>query len=124
MITGFEEYTKELTTTEKELLSYVVEWLNEEDSWITNDQLGALSVAKLNWSPGSPRIRKIINVIRRAGIIPCLIATSKGYKRARTNYEMVDYIKSLDERVSSIQAIRAALAKQYHETTGLQLSLL
>lgn len=44
------------------------------------------------------RIRKIINHIRTHSLVTCLIASGKGYYRAESRQEVVDYIESLKGR--------------------------
>lgn len=58
------------------------------------------------------RMRKIINYIRNNGIIPCLIATGKGYYIATDAQEITDYEDSLKGRESAIRKIRLSLHKQ------------
>lgn len=58
------------------------------------------------------RVRKVINFIRNNGIIPCLIATSKGYYIATDAKEITDYEDSLKGRESAIRRIRLSLHKQ------------
>jgi hypothetical protein len=58
------------------------------------------------------RLRKIIHHIRIKNIIPLLIATSKGYYISNDENEIELYIKSLNERINSIQEIKDALMYQ------------
>lgn len=58
------------------------------------------------------RVRKVINYIRNNGIIPCLIATSKGYYIATDAKEITDYEDSLKGRERAIRSIRLSLHKQ------------
>lgn len=58
------------------------------------------------------RVRKVINYIRNKGIIPCLIAGSKGYYIATDAKEITDYEDSLKGRESAIRRIRMSLHKQ------------
>lgn len=58
------------------------------------------------------RVRKIINYIRNNGIIPCLIASSKGYHVAMDAKEITDYEESLRGRESAIRKIRLSIHKQ------------
>lgn len=63
-----------------------------------------------------PRIRKIMNYIRRNHLCRFLIASSDGYYLATDSNEVCKYIKSLDERIEAIQAMQNAL-KQELQTT-------
>lgn len=58
------------------------------------------------------RVRKVINYIRNKGLIPCLIASSKGYYIATDAKEITDYEDSLKGRESAIRRIRLSLHKQ------------
>lgn len=58
------------------------------------------------------RVRKVINYIRNKSIIPCLIASSKGYYIATDAKEITDYEDSLKGRESAIRRIRMSLHKQ------------
>lgn len=58
------------------------------------------------------RVRKVINHIRNNSIIPCLIATNKGYYIATDAKEITDYEDSLKGRESAIRKIRLNLHKQ------------
>ena len=58
------------------------------------------------------RVRKVINYIRNNSIIPCLIATNKGYYIATDAKEITDYEDSLKGRESAIRRIRLSLHKQ------------
>lgn len=112
MITGFEEYTKELSQPEKEVLPYIAGYLERAQGPLTNYGMQMLLRNDLRWYPSAPRIRKIINVIRRSGRVTLLLSNSKGYYRANTKKEALDYLTSLDERIQAIQAIRVAIQDQ------------
>ena len=58
------------------------------------------------------RVRKVINYIRNNDIIPCLIASNKGYYIATDAKEITDYEDSLKGRESAIHKIRLSLHKQ------------
>ena len=58
------------------------------------------------------RVRKVINYIRNKGIIPCLIATNKGYVIATDAKEITDYEESLKGRETAIRKIRLSIHKQ------------
>ncbi len=58
------------------------------------------------------RVRKVINFIRNNGIIPCLIATNKGYHIGTDAKEITDYEDSLRGRERAIRKIRLSLHKQ------------
>ena len=58
------------------------------------------------------RIRKIINHIRTADLLPGLIATSAGYFLATSEAELLDYEESLIGREDAIKQVRLAIARQ------------
>jgi len=118
MITGFEEYTHELTDYEKTLVDPIVSGLKKRTSKemaVKNHQIVA-GMKKAGHAKITPeRIRKIINVIRRSGMIELLIATSKGYYISSESSEIENYIKSLKEREESIKAMRLSIEKQHNK---------
>ena len=59
-----------------------------------------------------PRIRKCINYIRINGLVPHLIANSRGYYVATTVEEVDKYANSLKDRATAILAMRKALVDQ------------
>lgn len=58
------------------------------------------------------RIRKCINYIRVNGLVPHLIANSRGYYVATTVEEVETYCESLKGRAEAIFAMRQALQNQ------------
>ena len=63
----------------------------------------------MKWNRECVRLR---NYIRNKGIIPCLIATHKGYYIATDAKEITDYEESLKGRESAIRKIRLSIHKQ------------
>ena len=116
MITGFEEQTKPLTDQEREVfLPPIIKGLRVKigkDKAVTNRDIVRGLKANLNIKIGEARVRKMINHIRNNDIIPCLIATSKGYYIAETKDEMLDYIDSLYGRVEAIEADALSMKRQ------------
>lgn len=114
MIRNFFRETDRLSPYEEEhVLPKIVEILekcNGFSNFITNkriiEQYGGTG-AKME-----SRVRKVINYIRNKGIIPCLIATNKGYHIATDAKEITDYEESLKGRESAIRKIRLSLHKQ------------
>jgi hypothetical protein len=112
MINNFEDYTHELSDYElKTLVPIIVKGLLTKvgkENAITNNQI----VPKLKgkgYKVSSSRIRKIVHYIRVAGLIPCLIATSKGYYISNDKEEIKEYIDSLHQRADSITFVAYAL---------------
>jgi hypothetical protein len=108
MITNYENITEGLTQEEtKIILPKVVElvrWRRGKENAVTNRKLVNLLTA-MGHDVCEPRIRKMINQIRLNGIVKNLLATSKGYYITTDHEEIKNYVKSLRERASAINAI-------------------
>jgi len=115
MITNFERETHELNHYElKTLLPVLSIGLNRKIgklNAITNKDI-CLSMKQAGYKLTDARLRKIIHHIRVNNLIPLLIATSKGYYISNDENEINQYIKSLSERINSIQEIKDALMHQ------------
>jgi len=116
MITGFEEQTEPLTDQEREVfLPPIIKGLRVKvgkEKAVTNRDIVRGLKANCDIKIGEARVRKMINYIRNNDIIPCLIATSKGYYIAETKDEMLDYIDSLYGRVEAIEADALSMKRQ------------
>ena len=116
MITGFEEQTGPLTDQEREVfLPPIIKGLRVKvgkEKAVTNKDIVRGLKANCDIKIGEARVRKMINYIRNNDIIPCLIATSKGYYIAETKDEMLDYIDSLYGRVEAIEADALSMKRQ------------
>lgn len=107
MITGFEEITEPLTPQELEMVPGMAAALATrvgKSNAISAAQITA-RYAERGIKMEGPRIRKIINHIRRNGMVSLLIATSRGYYVASSAAEAKDYIKSLEQRRDAIAAV-------------------
>ena len=116
MITGFEEQTEPLTDQEREVfLPPIIKGLRVKvgkEKAVTNKDIVRGLKANCDIKICEARVRKMINHIRNNDIIPCLIATSKGYYIAETKDEMLDYIGSLYGRVEAIEADALSMKRQ------------
>lgn len=116
MIQGFEKYTATLTTYERDMLVPIIaEGLKKRigsKNAVRNREICRRLEASGYENVSEPRIRKCINYIRMNGMVPHLVANSRGYYVATSIDEVERYIGSLDERAKSIWAIRAALKDQ------------
>jgi len=116
MITNFEEITQDLRDTEKELLPILINGLKNKTGK-GQAVTGSIIIKAFEDNKGvkltDARLRKMINVIRINNLIPCLCSSKKGYYIAVNQEEIKDYIQSLDERISAIQAVRDAVHDQY-----------
>jgi hypothetical protein len=108
MITNFENITEGLTHEENTIvLPKVIEllkWRKGKENAVTNRKLVNLLTA-MGHDVCEPRIRKIINQIRLKGLVRNLLATSKGYYVTNDEKEIRNYVMSLHERASAINAI-------------------
>jgi len=119
MITNFESYTFELNQYEREiLLPMVVKQLNlrlGKQKAITNKEI-VIWLRENGFKINNPRFRKIIQYIRLNDIIKNLLACKKGYYISTNKSERELYIKSLDERVNSLNFTLSALKRQNEST--------
>lgn len=105
MITGFKEYTHELTEYEVNVLLPIFLTGLKSKIGKANAITSKEMVQKIRLKDGrvsEPRVRKIIHHIRCAGLINNLISTSKGYYISNDVEEIFNYKQSLRERICSI----------------------
>lgn len=117
MIKGFEEYTKDLTDYERDTLLPVMVAATRTKIGKASAIKNVTAVQKLReagYTITPARFRKIMHVIRVSGMVPKIVATSKGYHIATSAKELLDYLESLDQRIEHIQNLRNAIFKQYH----------
>ncbi len=112
MITRFEWYTPPMTKDDYKVLDRVVPILVKAQGQrkaITNKKL----CEKLfGIKADTAQIRKIISHIRREGIIECLVSSQKGYYVSHSPKDVKNYIDSLRQRSSAINAVADALVLQ------------
>jgi len=109
MIRGFEEQTEALSEYELDtLLPVIVNGLKvkigAENAVINKSIVSGMRAKKFIISEA--RVRKIINYIRTHNLIPCLIATSKGYYVTNDKDELSCYIQTLKSREDAIRQVR------------------
>lgn len=114
-IEGFGVQTEELSPYEMErLVPLFVEGLNGHQGR-ANSVTAKMIEYKLkslgHEVPGS-RVRKIINYIRRKGIVPLLLADNKGYWVSDDPKELHEYLVSLKQREDAMRVVRMALKVQ------------
>lgn len=115
MITNFEDITCRLNPEEAQMLPTLVEIMKTKTgsrNAITSGEINYLMKQSGHVKIYGARIRKLIHYIRIENLVPRLIATSKGYYIPSTKQEFAQYIKSLEERILSIQQIKAEMIKQ------------
>ena len=128
MIVGFEEITEPLTEYEQDvLLPVFVRCLATKvgrESAITNAKM-VEGMKGAGFKVDGPRVRKIINHIRDNALVPCLVATSKGYYVATTDFELAEYEESLKGRIGAINSILESIHLQrkqkFHHHVDQQL---
>jgi len=115
MIQGFEKQTAPLNDYERgTLLPLIVYGLSHKvgaGNVISGSQIVS-SMKAQGYKLDGPRLRKIINHIRTADLIPGLVSTAQGYFVATTASEIDECINSLQGRVDATQAIIKALQRQ------------
>lgn len=122
MIKGFEDVTAKISANEKEVyLPLVVEVLFHRvgcKKAATNKMIREYLHLEDSVIITETKMRKIISYIRQNHLVPCLIATNRGYYVAEEKQEMNDYLKSLQGRIDAIYASMKALEKQSEERFG------
>jgi predicted GTPase len=115
MITNFERETHELNGYEiNKLLPIIVQGLSTKigkEKAITNKAI-CKALKEQGYKISDTRLRKVVHYIRIKNFVPLLIATSKGYYVATEKQEVESYIKSLSERINSINEVRNSLINQ------------
>jgi len=108
MITNFENITEGLSHEEMTVVLpkviELVKWRRGKENAVTNRKLVNLLTA-MGHNVSEPRIRKMVNQIRLNGLVKNLLATSKGYYVTNDPKEIKNYVQSLRERASAINAI-------------------
>lgn len=115
MIAGFEDITHDLTDYEvNTLIPLIVRKikLNVGPENAASSKHIILVLKGLGHRTSGPRLRKMINLIRRTGLVPNLLASGKGYYVANDKEDAKRFIKSLREREEAIRAVRLAMEEQ------------
>ena len=116
MVQGFEKYTEALTTYERDMLVPVlVAGLKRRIGAkyaIRNKEICQALTSRGYEKLTEARVRKCINYIRVNGLVPHLVANSRGYYVATSVEEVEKYTESLRERAEAIWAVRASLLKE------------
>lgn len=116
MITNFEDYTATLTTYERDMLvpllaAYLKTRVGAKYA-VRNKEMCRMFTEKGYQGLTEARVRKCINYIRINGLVPHLIANSRGYFCATSIEQVETYIESLDQRAKAIWAMRSALNRE------------
>lgn len=128
MVSGFEDYTTELTEFElKRVLPLIVrswktkipdkdilnmsDMIRQTNEYLTQKRIGSYSKkgAYKKYQVTGPRMRKFIHYIRVKNLVPNLIATSKGYFLTEDKEKVDKFIKSCIERANSFTEVARAM---------------
>lgn len=118
MITGFEEYTKDLTEYERDVLLPVLIKGLEKKIEVQNAIISKVAIAQLKakgYKISGARWRKLMHVIRVSGMVKRVVATSNGYYITNELNELAKYNTSLTERIAHITSLKDALKDQADE---------
>jgi hypothetical protein len=115
MLATFEKFTNELNDYERTvLLPLMVRCFERhvgEDTAITNREI-VQKMQACGYEISDARTRKIVHTIRRDSLVPCLVASSKGYFVADKINQISDCIDSLQGRENAISVVKNALIAQ------------
>ena len=115
MISGFEDETTPLTEHEEKVILplFVRGFANHvgKQNAVTSTYV-AKSINKMGHLVSGGRIRKLVNHIRRKGLVPLLVADNKGYWVSNDPKEVKEYLLGLQQREEAIRAMRIALRTQ------------
>ena len=115
MIRGFEDYTKDLTKDELDLLPKFVNGFNQrigKKNAITNAEIRRRFMSVLEIKLSDTRIRKIVNHIRKYNLCSVLLASSKGYWVSRDKKEIQNWIDSMQSRIDAMNVVKNSVKKQ------------
>ena len=115
MIRGFEDYTKDLTKDELDLLPKFVNGFNQrvgKKNAITNAEIRRRFMSVLEIKLSDTRIRKIVNHIRKYNLCSVLLASSKGYWVSRDKQEIQNWIDSMQSRIDAMSVVKNSVKKQ------------
>lgn len=125
MLSGFELITADLNEYEKDVLLPVMakclERKHGKEKAITN-RVMCEKMAESGYDIGETRVRKIINYIRVMDLVPCLVATAKGYYVSEDEREIKKYIGSLKDRAAAILAVADSLERQMDDILPERMS--
>ena len=116
MITGFEQYTKELSGDERKIAPLIIDLLkatNGPSTAVSAKKMSKVIAKKKGLKVKGPRIRKMIHEIRVKGVVPDVLASSQGYYVSSDKEQRSKYIKSLNERIDAIKEVRRALVYRH-----------
>src|SRR6056300_275347 len=83
-----------------------------KDKAITNDRIREILLRQFGIKINPKKLRDIIHDIRVNGIVKRLVAGGNGYWIAEYDYEVKEYLISLEGRMNQIRDIHEALKNQ------------
>ena len=125
MINGFEKETAPLSDYEQSLVPLFVQGFYTKvgkANAITNKQI-CKKMKALGHDVNDTRIRKIVNHIRNKNLVPFLLASSKGYWVSNDRKEIVEWIQSMEGRISSMAVVKNAVKSQLQHLDSTQQNL-
>ena len=124
MVNGFEKETEELSEYElTELLPILVEHLPKKlgvEKATTGAAIRKGIELNLDFVISGARLRKLINYIRKNDLVPCLVASSKGYYVATDNADVQRFIESLEQREAAIRNVRLSMQRQLEQKANIE----
>lgn len=113
-IINFETYTHPLTPLEEKCVGIIVERFRarKTNSPVKNSTIAKFFLDTHKIKLGGARVRALVNHIRNNGLVPNLIASSKGYYTTENPEEIQKYIYSLRQRANAIKRIADAMEAQ------------
>ena len=107
MLPEFEDIIEDLSIDEKAQCRIVWAVMNhafKSGRAITNNEIRDQLAEHHGIVMGQPKLRQMIAWMHINEYLPGLMASSRGYSRARTKKELLEYQNSLEGRIRAIQA--------------------
>ncbi len=110
MLNGFEKETAPLNEYE---LARAVDIARElKSAYGSEFALTNKAIRQMFPDLSDARVRKIINHIRLNDMVPCLVASTRGYYIATSEEELIKYEESLRGRAETIMEVREQIERQ------------
>lgn len=122
MIINFQEQTQRLSWDEKRARHFITEKLKNSigrKNVVSAEKLASELKAERGLNMSGSRMRKVINSIRLKDMVPCLIATSRGYYVSADKEELSNYIYSLRQRCAAISMLADVIEIQQVKNKAL-----
>jgi hypothetical protein len=123
VVDGFEGITGTLTDQEWKAVPTICRILRESTP---GRMVPARALAaSVGWkgTHGQARVRRVVHVLRVTGEVRWLVADARGYGRAAGADDVRAYLRSLDQRIASIGAVRKALRSQIDDQIVLDFNV-